>query len=152
MGNIIRELKKAGIWNATAITLDEVAKEVHNPFMDNDDPAAGAGTKAIILEVRDFRGDKVNYAVRLALIVYQDDGSGNMKPVPSATANLATATKGKFVNGEGTNITDIETDTNGEFACTLTNSADDTVWLVAEQSAGSPVIDSTGIDSVTFTP
>ncbi len=119
--------------------------------MDNDDPAGGVDAHPITLEVRDFRGDKVGYKVRLKLKLNQDSG-GEMVPLFHATATLDTATKGTILAGSGgTNSVDLETDVNGEFAATLSNSADDTVWLVPAETDGSPVLDKTGIDSVTFT-
>jgi hypothetical protein len=70
--------------------------------------------------------------------------------VPAATAVLGTATKGTIVLGDGTAALKVLTDANGEFECTLTDTADETVYIAAAVTAGGPALDCTEIDSVVF--
>ncbi len=151
MGNLIRELRLKGLHVHTAVSLQEVAKEVHNPIMDNDDPAGGVTTHPCTMQVKDFRGDPIDYKIRLKLKCNQDSG-GAMVPLFHGVATIVAAdvSVGTILGGAGTNSVDIETDATGRFDFKLNNTAMDTVWLVPVKTDGSPVIDETGIDSVTF--
>ena len=77
-----------------------------------------------------------------------DDADGK---VPATNATLDTASKGSILSGAGTHIIEVRTDSNGEFACTVTDSEDETVyircWPHAETSR---MVDCSGSDSVTF--
>ena len=69
---------------------------------------------------------------------------------PATNATLDTATKGTIIGGAGTPALKVKTDSNGEFACTLTDGMDETVYLGCAASFGSPSLICLSKDSITF--
>ena len=70
--------------------------------------------------------------------------------VPAASAVLSVPTKGTILDGSGTAALKVLTNASGEFACTLTDLVDETVWLGCSQSFMSPAIICLSKDSVAF--
>jgi len=70
--------------------------------------------------------------------------------VPAVTATLDTAGKGTIIAGFGTAALKVKTDVNGEFTCTLTDTADETVYLACSCTFGSPSLVCLSKDSVAF--
>jgi len=94
-----------------------------------DDITGGTGgstTAAIAIDVQQLLDDVADGGATLALQALDAVG-GSLH----GTATLGTATKGEFVSGENSNDAVVTCDENGEFECTLTNSADDLVHVTA---------------------
>jgi len=94
-----------------------------------DDITGGTGgstTASIAIDALKLINDEGQGGATLALQALDAVG-GSLH----GTATLGTATKGEFVSGENSNDAVVTCDENGEFECTLTNSADDLVHVTA---------------------
>lgn len=114
------------------------------------DPAGGVDTVAGEgYDLKEIDGTTdANVAPQMYVGVYSDAAC----LTASTTGSLATPTKGTIDSGSGTSLIKCTPDATGEFACTLTNTADTTVYLKAWPVGGDYLIDSSDSHSNTFTP
>jgi hypothetical protein len=71
--------------------------------------------------------------------------------VPAGNATLNTASTGTIVSGGGSNLLKVTPDAAGEFACTLTDTVVETVYLRAWPVGTDYVVDSSDTTSTAFT-
>jgi len=115
-------------------------------MLDAADVGGGGTTQTVGFELRNLAGQKISAQMVLSFGAFAEADAVN----PHATATLNTAAKGTILGGAASNVLTVKTDASGEFECTLTNSADDAVYLAAAQTFRSPLVHTTGYDSVTF--
>lgn len=108
--------------------------------------SGGATTSAIEGRIVDQFGLPIAETVLLKLGAFDD---AFCKTV-AANATLNTATKGTIKDGAASNALIIETSADGEFACTLTDASDETVYLAACGGYGMGILDAQDIGSVEF--
>lgn len=110
-------------------------------------PAGGVNTAAVSFQLRDQHGYAVKEAVNLKFGAFDDVYC----VAPAGTATLNTATKGTIRAGAGTAALIVTTDANGEFACTLTDAVDETVYLACQGCGyGLALVDGSEVVSAVF--
>jgi len=119
---------------------------VKTKLIDAPNVTAGGTTVAVGFSLTNINDIAMPLQVPVEFAVF-DEQYG---VTPAVNATLNTATKGTILAGAGTAALKILTDVNGEFACTLTDLVDETVWLGCSQSFMSPAIICLSKDSVTF--
>ncbi len=87
----------------------------------------------------------IKEAVKLQFAAFDDAELVN----PSQNAAFSNASSGSILNSSGAAML-VKTDATGKFACTLTNIADQTVWLACAMAFGSPSVDCREVIVVTF--
>lgn len=112
------------------------------------DPGSGVATCAacgfdLLTEV----GGAAGVAPQMYMGVFSDA----LCQTPSTTGTLDTAATGTIDDGDGTNLIKCTPDATGEFSVTLTDTADETVYLKAWIVGIGYIVDSSSIDEVTFT-
>jgi len=110
------------------------------------DATGGATTSAIELRIVDQYGIPIDDAVELVLGAFDDAYCATV----AANATLNTATKGTIQSGAASNALYIVTDADGHFACTLTDAADETVYLAGGSASGKGLIDCLDVGDVTY--
>jgi hypothetical protein len=110
------------------------------------DVTGGGTTRAIGFQLRNQIGGLLLAPTLLELAVFDDAAF----TVPSTRATLRTATEGTILVGENTPALKIQTDAQGRFGCTLTNTLDSRVYFCAAPSYGSPFLDCRDTKAVTF--
>ncbi len=113
---------------------------------DAPDVTGGGTTTSVGFQLRDAASRNLALQTVLEFGVFDDA----VLATPAAAATLDTAAQGTIVGGAGTAALKVQTDANGRFSCTLTDAADETVWLGCSPSFGSPIVDCKDIDAVTF--
>lgn len=103
--------------------------------------SAGAGFQLV-----DSINQPVKDEVTLEFAVFDDQYGATL----AANATLATPTKGSIRTGSGTAALVVTTDANGEFECSVTNLADETVYLLCKEGFRSIGLDCSDIDSITY--
>jgi len=91
--------------------------------------SGGATAGSLSVAVTDLNGEAVDEAKEILVVAQgtQYDPEGT----PTSTVTYATATAGSIVaTGAGWAL--VQTDASGSFACTVSNSADETVYLSAQ--------------------
>jgi len=109
---------------------------------------AGGTTQTFTLKLRTNPGEEAKVQETLGLIVTDDADGGT----PLNGYTVGTATKGTIVAGADSNDLVIKTDANGEFAATLTQGSAGaaSVYLKVKPVAGSPALDASGYQKVSF--
>ena len=123
-----------------------LGETVNVEFLDTADPAQGVDTITVGIKLKDVLLEQLKEEKKLALAVWEDEDQG----VLSSTGFLHTATKGTIVSTESTNAIRIKTDANGEFECSLTNTAATAVYVTACSGHASPQMDCQEYDEVVF--
>jgi hypothetical protein len=96
--------------------------------------ATGGSTDSdFALNAKDINGSDLESAVQLIVVAQADQYDPELSP--DATASFGTATTGTIVDS-GAGWALIETDANGNFECTLANSADETLYVSATAPIG----------------
>jgi hypothetical protein len=111
------------------------------------DPGSGVATiVGVGFDLKSLDGVAVSVQPKFWIGVFADAAGETL----ITTADFDTATAGTFDSGENTNLAKVTPSATGEFACSLTDTADETVyirvWPVSEQR----FIDTSGYDTVTF--
>lgn len=107
----------------------------------------GGGTVATVgLGIVDADSAPVAGQLVLQFAVFDDE----FLTAPASNATLDNATKGTILDGAAGAALMILTDANGEFECSLFDTADETVWIGCASGFGSPAISCEEKDSVTF--
>jgi len=115
---------------------------------DPADPAGGVDTLAGVgFDLLTEAGAAANVAPQMYMGVFADADC----QTPSTTATLDTATTGTIDSGAGTNLLKVTPDAAGEFACSVDDTADETVYLKAWIVGTGYIVDSGSTDDVTFT-
>jgi len=111
-------------------------------------PAApgGATTSAIEGRIVDQFGLPVAEAMLLKVGAFDDAYC----KTGAANAVMDTATKGTIKSGGASKELFVETSAAGEFACTLTDAADEVVYLAADAGYGMGILDGQDIGSVEY--
>jgi len=113
------------------------------------DPAGGANTLAGVgFDLETESGAAANVAPQMWMGVFDDAAC----TIPAVHGTLNTASAGTINSGAGTNLLKVTPSATGEFACTLTDTTDEKVYLKAWQVGTSYIIDAGDTDDVTFTP
>jgi len=116
---------------------------------DPGDPAGGVDTIAGVgFDLKTQDGNDAGDDPQMYLGVFSDAEC----TTPSTTGTLDTATTGTIDEGAGTNVIKVTPDSTGEFACSLSDTADETVYLKAWAVGTGRAMDTSGVDDVTFTP
>lgn len=95
------------------------------------DAPGGATDAALTLSLVDSAGADITSARQVLITTTDTQYAPHDFGTPSATTTFATATTGSII-ASGASWALIETDAAGDFACTVTNSADETVYFRAE--------------------
>lgn len=110
------------------------------------DPAGAANTSAGEgFALKTAAGAAANVQPSMYLRAYDDEEC----TVLAAHATLNTASAGTITAGAGTNSLTVTPSTTGTFACTVSDTTDETVYLKAAP-VGSEAVDCTDVTSVTF--
>lgn len=115
-------------------------------MLDAPNVTGGGTTVTVGFSLTNINDVTLGLAALVELAVFDDADLS----VPSVSATLDTASKGTIIAGAATAALKVKTDTNGEFACTLTDLVDHTVYLACSTTFGSPSIICLSKDSVTF--
>lgn len=93
----------------------------------------GDAGAALTAQATDINGSPLKAPVQFVLVAQADQYDPEL--APDATATFGTATTGTIVDS-GAGWALVETDANGYFACTLSNSADETLYVSAMAPSG----------------
>ena len=116
--------------------------------MKNPGDASGVATLAGVgFDLLTEAGAAANVNPTMLLGVFDDEGC----QTPAVNADLDTATTGAIDSGGGTNLVEVTPDATGEFACSVNNTEDETVYLKAWPKESDYIVDSSSLDSVEFT-
>lgn len=99
---------------------------------DIADATGGGTTTPMALQLMIAGGAKLKGTHKIALQLYDDA----TLETPAATATADTATKGTILSGGASNSLVVLTDANGEIALTLTDAADETVYVAVGPTTG----------------
>ena len=97
------------------------------------DATGGSTDSDFAASARDINGSLLKAAVQFVVVAQADQYDPEL--APDASATFGTATTGSIVDS-GAGWALVETDANGEFACTLANSADETLYVNAAAPVG----------------
>ena len=112
------------------------------------DPAGGATTSAGEgFDLETEAGAAANVAPQMYMGAFDDADC----TIPAENATLDTASTGTIDSGGGTNLLKVTPDATGEFACTLTDAEDETVYMRAWPVGTDYVVDSSDTTSAEFT-
>lgn len=111
-------------------------------------PTAGANTAVVGFTVKTPWGAQLGEQMVVQFGTYQDANG----ILAATTATLDTASLGTILSGAGTNELKVLTDIYGRFACTLTDTAHETVYQMCKPVDRTPVLDCRDYDAVTFAP
>lgn len=129
-----------------SVATGQAGQPFYPEMNDAADVGGGGTTQTVGFQMKDSAGSDVAGQKMMEFAVFDDVGLS----VPSAAATLGTVADGTIIAGEGSAALKVQTDANGLFQCTLTNPADTTVYVACSPTFGSPALDCTRIDSVTF--
>lgn len=110
-------------------------------------PGAGVNTTTTSLQLKDAAGNNLALSAIVEFAVFDDATLG----IPAVNATLNNATAGTIIAGTGTNALLIQTNAAGLFTCDVTDAVDETVFLAASLTFGSPLLDLRDTASVEFT-
>ncbi len=128
--------------------LDQALDEFVNVSMDDAADVGGGGTTRLVgFQLRNVKGEKLALSTVLEFAAF--DEAGLVTPAVNAVLNDI-GTVGTILSGAASAALKVQTDVNGKFTCTLTNTADEQISLGASPSFGSPLLDCREIDQVTF--
>lgn len=98
------------------------------------DDVSGGGTDASLgVDAKDINGNGLKSAVQLLIVAQPDQYDPEF--APSSTVTFSAPTAGSIID-QGAGWALIETDATGEFACTMANSADETLYVSASAPIG----------------
>jgi hypothetical protein len=129
--------------------LEGIDREVLVCDMKNPaDPAGGVGTVAGCgFDLEDQAGAAANVAPQMYFGAFEDAAC----TIPATTATLDTAAAGTIDAGAGTNLLTVTPSAAGALSVTLTDTADEIVYMRAWPVDGSYLMDNSEIDQVEFT-
>jgi len=149
MGSTARNLKyHTGMATGVVLDMEAAFQELFNVVMlDAADVGAGGTTAPVGFDITDWKGSSIAEAIVLLFGVFDDSDLQGA----ASNATLDTATAGSILSGAGTAALVVKTDATGSFRCTLTNAADEEVFLgTGRDSYGDRLIDHRSRDSVEF--
>jgi len=112
------------------------------------DPAGGTGTLAACgFDLETEAAVAANVAPSMYFGAFDDEEC----TIPAVTATLDTAATGAIDAGAGTNLLTVTPDAAGELSVTLTDSADEIVYMKGWPVGTDYIVDSSQIDEVEFT-
>jgi len=115
-------------------------KDIADPVGGVND-SAGEG-----FDILDLEGAAANVAPSMYFGVFSDAACTQL----STTATVHTATTGTIVSGSGTSLAVVTPSAAGVFACTVTDTEDETVYVKAWQHGTKYVVDTSDTSSITF--
>lgn len=149
MGDVAaRVLQRLGLSGDAALMIEGALERIYSvEIVDSDDVGSGGTTRAGVgFQIKDYKGDVVAEEVLLAFGVYDDEEL----VTTATTAVLNTASAGTILSGAASASLVVKTNAVGLFTCTLTDTADETVYMGCGPVAGSPIVDCRDTDAVTF--
>jgi hypothetical protein len=150
MGATARHLKAhTGMASGVVTDMEDAFEELFNiEMLDAPDVGGGGTTSAMGFNVLDWRGNAIAEAVAVKLGVFDDEDL----QTAAVNATIDTATAGSILSGAASNALVVKTDATGQFRATLTDAADEEVWMsTGRDDYGDRLIDHRAKDSVEFT-
>jgi len=112
----------------------------------NDSLSTSGTTRTVGFQLRTSTGTEVLRNALIELAVFDDA----QLSVPSVTATLGSASYGTIVGGTGSAALKVVTSNEGRFECVLTKVPRGTVYVAASPTFGSPPLDCSEVDQVSF--
>jgi hypothetical protein len=112
---------------------DDVEDTIVDVEISVGDAVGGATDSLMSVQVKDQGGKNLAKVCAFQVVFGNEKYAGVLSS--SATVSLGSVTKGEILY-QPTGMALIKTDASGAFECTVTNSADETVWFNALSSLG----------------
>ncbi len=137
-----------GMQSGVVLDMEAAFQELYNVEMiDAPDVPGGGTTSAMGFNITDWRGNPVTEALVVKLGAFDDADL----QTAAVNATINTATAGSILSGAGTNALVVKTSATGQFRATLTDAADEVVYLSTGRDAyGDRLIDHRARDTVEF--
>jgi hypothetical protein len=115
-------------------------------MIDAPNVTGGGTTVTVGFNLTNINDIALGLGALVEMAVFQDIDLS----IPAVNATLDTASKGTIVAGAASAALKVKTNSSGEFACTLTDLVDETVYLACSPTFGGPALICLSKDSVTF--